>query len=146
MDRQITSWKNRYALVKGDFSLDQLKEMREEVEAGLIGIGQLLQIQQNYLINLQKQMSARNALYQISQVKNSTLDPDADVSAKFGHPLMHEIFQAYESEKRASRAFDFDDLLLEVLRIFKRKAAFKKAAFFIPTNSIPASKDAGHLR
>jgi len=77
--------------------------------------------------NLQKQLSVRNVLYQISQVKNNMLDVDDDVSGQFGHPMMHDVFQAYESEKRASRALDFDDLLLEVLRLFKKKLAFQKS-------------------
>jgi hypothetical protein len=51
MDRQIMAWKNRYALVKGDLAVDRLKEMKEEIETGVNGIGQILKIQQNYLIN-----------------------------------------------------------------------------------------------
>jgi len=106
---------NNYELEWPFFSIFDEEDQRKTVQAILT---------RN---NLQKQMSPRNALYQISQVKNNVLDPDVDVSAKFNHPLMHEIFQAYEHEKRASRAFDFDDLLLEVLRLFNKKASFKKS-------------------
>ena len=76
--------------------------------------------------NLQKQVSARGALYQISQAKNGLIDPDDDLQARFAQPLLYEVFQAYESEKRESHAFDFDDLLIEGLRLFKKQNGFQE--------------------
>ena len=39
---------------------------------------------------------------------------------------MPDIFTAYEQEKREIKALDFDDLLLESVRLFKKSPDFKK--------------------
>src|SRR5207244_4487572 len=57
--------------------------------------------------NLQKQISARQAAYHISHVKNHRIDTKSDTVI---HPLMQDIFRMYEEEKRASKCLDFDDL------------------------------------
>jgi DNA helicase-2/ATP-dependent DNA helicase PcrA len=74
--------------------------------------------------NLQKFTTARNAIYTISQIKNSHT-PGNKTGTLFNHPFMHDIYNAYEQEKKVSRCFDFDDLLLEVVEQFKTKSAFK---------------------
>jgi potassium efflux system protein len=60
MDRQALAWTKRYSLIKGNTSidLDKLEEIKEDVEKTIENLGQTLQIQQDYLINLQKQMSS----------------------------------------------------------------------------------------
>ena len=58
LDSQRLAWQKRYGLVKGETSPDQLKMMRAEAERAIQSMGQTLQIQQNYLANLQKQISS----------------------------------------------------------------------------------------
>lgn len=75
--------------------------------------------------NLEKQISTRNAVYTISQIKNKLHNPDINVEDMFTLPFMYDVYRAYEEEKRISKSFDFDDLLLEVLRLFKKDRTFK---------------------
>lgn len=74
---------------------------------------------------LEKQISARNASYTISQIKNKLHNPDANVQDMFTLPFMYDVYRAYEQEKKNSHALDFDDLLLITLRLFKNNHAFK---------------------
>lgn len=74
---------------------------------------------------LEKQISARNAAYTISQIKNKLHNPDANVQDMFTLPFMYDVYRAYEEEKKASRALDFDDLLLTALKLFKKNRTFK---------------------
>lgn len=71
---------------------------------------------------LQKQFTAKNTAYQFSQMKNHTVDPSQPATEYLAHPLLTQIFNAYESEKKASKCLDFDDLLLETLRLFKKNS------------------------
>jgi DNA helicase-2/ATP-dependent DNA helicase PcrA len=75
--------------------------------------------------SLQKQFTAKNVAYQISQMKNHTVDPAHPATEQLTHPMLTEIYNAYETEKRASKALDFDDLLLETLRLFKKNSVIK---------------------
>lgn len=68
---------------------------------------------------LQKQFSEKNISYQISQIKNRSINPDAEI-ANHTEPLFLDIYKAYEQEKRASKCLDFDDLLLYTLALFKK--------------------------
>lgn len=74
---------------------------------------------------LQKQFTAKNVSYQISQMKNHTVDPAHPATEQLTHPMLTEIYNAYETEKKASKALDFDDLLLETLRLFKKNNVVK---------------------
>lgn len=74
---------------------------------------------------LEKQISARNATYTISQIKNKLHNPDANVQDMFTLPFMYDVYQAYEKEKTASHVLDFDDLLLTALKLFKKNRTFK---------------------
>ena len=80
-------------------------------------------LQQN---NMHKHITPRNAAYYISQLKNKLIDPNKSASIPAAHPLMQNVYRAYEQEKKLSNCFDFDDLLLEVLNYFKTKRAFKE--------------------
>jgi DNA helicase II / ATP-dependent DNA helicase PcrA len=74
---------------------------------------------------LQKQFSAKNIVYTFSQMKNN-LDEKSSINMEYvSHPLLTDIFNAYEAEKRASKCLDFDDLLLETLRLFKNNSVVK---------------------
>ena len=74
---------------------------------------------------LQKQFTAKNCAYQISQMKNHTIDPAHPATEYLGNPILTDIFNAYEAEKKASKCFDFDDLLLETLRLFKKNSVIQ---------------------
>ncbi len=76
--------------------------------------------------NLHKQISARQASYHISQVKNKHLNFAKSLHKLFDNPIMPDIFEAYEKEKEASKCLDFDDLLLKTVALFKKNRSFKK--------------------
>jgi DNA helicase-2/ATP-dependent DNA helicase PcrA len=71
---------------------------------------------------LQKKVTARNVLAAISRIKNESLDNIAQEA----DPVIQELFVAYEKEKRIAQSFDFDDLLHEVLKLFRTNTAFKE--------------------
>src|SRR5690606_35383288 len=70
--------------------------------------------------SVQKQFTAKSAAHQISQMKNHTIDPDTPATEYLPHPMLTDIYNAYEKEKRVSKCLDFDDLLLETLRLLKQ--------------------------
>jgi len=76
--------------------------------------------------NLAKRTTAKQLSFQISQIKNQLVNPDNVHEVTAADRFMQEIYNAYEKEKAASRCLDFDDLLLEVLRLFKTNAGFKQ--------------------
>jgi DNA helicase-2/ATP-dependent DNA helicase PcrA len=77
--------------------------------------------------HLEKQINVRQATYYLSQIKNK-IDPTLVNSKTLGniHPFMYDIYSAYEAEKRVSRCYDFDDLLIETVKLLKRNQEFKK--------------------
>ncbi len=76
--------------------------------------------------NFHKQLSARQAGYHISQVKNKLTSLSKPAAELFDHPLLPDVYTAYEKEKRESKCLDFDDLLLETVRLFKQNRKFKE--------------------
>jgi len=77
---------------------------------------------------LQKGVTAKNLSYQISSIKNSATDAEQiDIMYKV-NPHLHSVFKSYEQEKRASKCLDFDDLLLEGLKLFTNHPKFKTAS------------------
>lgn len=74
---------------------------------------------------LQKKVTAKQLSYQISQLKNQTIEPSQHETLTL-NPMVREAFAAYEKEKKASRCLDFDDLLLEVVKLFRKNEQFKK--------------------
>lgn len=75
--------------------------------------------------SMHKTIAARAALYTISQVKNQLIDA-TQVRTLFTHPSIEQLYFQYEKEKKASKCFDFDDLMLEVLRLFKTNSIFQQ--------------------
>lgn len=73
--------------------------------------------------NLGKKLNVKQLAYQISMMKNQSINPEA---TSMHNPLFTQIYNAYETEKKQSKSLDFDDLLLEALRLFEQKD-FKKA-------------------
>lgn len=69
----------------------------------------------------QKQIRPKAVLHTISQAKNEMVDPVT--YAKYAHGFFQEhvanIYPVYQNLLRESYALDFDDLLLEVIRLFK---------------------------
>lgn len=73
--------------------------------------------------NLGKYATASQLSSQISSIKNKAfmgfgLDD-------FATPLIREVYAAYEEEKAQSHCFDFDDLILQVLTLFKKNDEFR---------------------
>jgi len=75
---------------------------------------------------LHKQIAPKQVAYQISHIKNHAHEPENLEALYAANPLLNSIFLAYEQEKKASKCFDFDDLLLEVLKLFKSDKSFKE--------------------
>lgn len=77
---------------------------------------------------LQKTLKASAALYYISQFKNNPAKLQ-ELQLTQREKLLRELYTYYEAAKQASRCFDFDDLLLEALKLFQRpefKATFQQ--------------------
>jgi DNA helicase II / ATP-dependent DNA helicase PcrA len=68
---------------------------------------------------LQKKVSAKQISYAISNAKNGAINGIVDAH-QFTDPTAQQIFKLYEDEKKRARCFDFDDLLLETLLLFKK--------------------------
>lgn len=75
---------------------------------------------------LQKQAAPKTVAYQISHIKNHAHEPENLEALYAANPLLNSIFLAYEQEKKASKCLDFDDLMLEVLKLLKSNKEFKK--------------------
>ncbi|MBU3952113.1 MAG: mechanosensitive ion channel [Proteobacteria bacterium] len=71
LNRQKTIWQQRYAIVKGELPQSQEKQIKDETEKNITSLNQTLQMQQNYLVNLQKQISAIEGLIQEEGVSAS---------------------------------------------------------------------------
>ncbi len=71
LNRQKTIWQQRYAIVNKEISYSRQGQIKDETEKNLISLNQTLQIQQNYLVNLQKQVSAIESLMQETGVSPS---------------------------------------------------------------------------
>lgn len=74
---------------------------------------------------LQKQFTAKNIAHMISQMKNHIDDSTQPTTEYLSHPMITDIVNAYETEKRASKCLDFDDLLLEALKLFKTNSVIR---------------------
>jgi DNA helicase-2/ATP-dependent DNA helicase PcrA len=75
-----------------------------------------------------KQLTPRTVLGRISWAKNHMLDPQ-EIYLQSADPKTEKvahIFEEYRKELRKANAFDFDDLLLEALRLLKSVAAVRE--------------------
>lgn len=112
------------------FCLRLLKQHADLLESPFISIldeDDQHKILQNIIntAGLQKKVTAKQLSYQISQLKNQTIEPTHHEIYSL-NPMVREAFAAYEKEKKASRCLDFDDLLLEVVKLFRKNESFKK--------------------
>lgn len=71
-----------------------------------------------------KQITTKQLLYQISLLKNYTFCAEQQKAYFIQNPLLQELFNAYEQEKKLSKCLDFDDLLHYGLKLFNN-ADFK---------------------
>lgn len=76
--------------------------------------------------NIHKQVSVKQLAYHISLIKNQTLAPHESELYQQNH-LLQEIYTAYEHEKKMSNCLDFDDLLLEVVKLLRTNDIFKQS-------------------
>jgi DNA helicase II / ATP-dependent DNA helicase PcrA len=75
-----------------------------------------------------KQLTPRNVLSRISWAKNHMLDPQ-EIYLQSGDPKTEKIahiFEEYRKELLKANAMDFDDLLLEAVRLLKSVAAVRE--------------------
>jgi DNA helicase II / ATP-dependent DNA helicase PcrA len=75
-----------------------------------------------------KQLTPRNVLGRISWAKNHMLDPQ-EVYLQSADPKVERvahIYEEYRKELRRANALDFDDLLLEALRLLKSVATVRE--------------------
>ena len=75
-----------------------------------------------------KQLTPRTVLSHISWAKNHMLDPQ-EVYLQSGDPKTERIahiYEQYRKELRTANAFDFDDLLLETVRLLKSSAEVRE--------------------
>lgn len=75
---------------------------------------------------LEKKVTVRNVVYTFSQVKNGQSSEELE-RLRFENPMLYNLYSIYEKEKQACKALDFDDLMLEVLTLFKKNSEFKQA-------------------
>jgi DNA helicase-2/ATP-dependent DNA helicase PcrA len=75
-----------------------------------------------------KQLTPRNVLSRISWAKNHMLDPQEMYlqSADPKNEKIAQIFEEYRKELLKANAMDFDDLLLEAMRLLKSVAAVRE--------------------
>ncbi len=72
---------------------------------------------------LSKHVSAAQVGYQISQHKNKkVLSVEENV---FTYPYLREIYFEYENEKNTAHCFDFDDLIINVVKLFQSNETFR---------------------
>jgi DNA helicase II / ATP-dependent DNA helicase PcrA len=76
---------------------------------------------------IEKYATPTQIKFQISNFKNKIEVDDNKKDDSDVHPILKEIYLMYETEKSAARCLDFDDLILNVLNLFKKNADFKMA-------------------
>jgi len=73
--------------------------------------------------NLGKFATASQLCAQISNVKNKAFMGMS--IEEFATPMLREVYATYEEEKTQAHCFDFDDLILQVLTLFKKNDEFR---------------------
>lgn len=74
--------------------------------------------------NLIKKITPDQLSFQISTLKNNLALGQAGTS--FENKILQELYLAYETQRKANRSFDFDDLIIETLKLFKNNKSFKE--------------------
>jgi DNA helicase-2/ATP-dependent DNA helicase PcrA len=77
--------------------------------------------------NLNKRITAKKLSYNISQIKNKMTGNKDEVQELFASDrLVFEMYNAYEYEKTISKCLDFDDLLIETVKLLNKNTQFKQ--------------------
>jgi DNA helicase-2/ATP-dependent DNA helicase PcrA len=74
---------------------------------------------------LHKKLTPQTLSHHISRIKNQLPENNALGELSCENPALYELFKAYEKEKQISKCFDFDDLLLEALKLFRNHPEVK---------------------
>ena len=72
--------------------------------------------------DLKKRYTSKGILYAISLQKNSALSKNAN---EFQDPILNDVVKLYEKEKNNSKCLDFDDLIIETVKLFRKNKKFK---------------------
>ncbi len=96
----------RHHLAQPDFSIIDEDDKEKMLKAIIAKYGLL------------KKVTVKTLASAISQHKNSLLG--------ISDPILEELCTVYEREKKNAHCLDFDDLLLEVLKLFRTNTEFKK--------------------
>jgi DNA helicase-2/ATP-dependent DNA helicase PcrA len=69
-----------------------------------------------------EKISAKGIKYYISGAKNEFIDPDdyPNYSSGYRAEMIAEVFKSYQKELLANDAMDFDDLLINVVKLFQK--------------------------
>ncbi|MFN8110544.1 MAG: UvrD-helicase domain-containing protein [Thermoleophilia bacterium] len=75
-----------------------------------------------------KRVAPRAALTRISDAKNRLLDPDglADEAGGFGDEIVVRLYRRYADRLRVAGAMDFDDLLMQTVRLLEGNAEVRE--------------------
>ena len=91
---------------------------------------------------LYKKQTAQQISYTISLLKNkTTISEDYE-----NNPALLELIQAYETEKKKSKCFDFDDLLIETVKLFDSSAFQEQHHFKVKHILIDEYQDTNHVQ
>lgn len=74
---------------------------------------------------LHKKFTPQTLSHMVSRYKSQLPGSTGMQDLSFENPSLWEIMQEYEKEKQTSKCFDFDDLLLEALHLFRRHPEVK---------------------
>ncbi len=66
-----------------------------------------------------KRLGVRTVRQEISAFKNKVLGPDDIQEGMYHERLIKQAYVAYEKELKKNNAFDFDDLLIQAVRLFR---------------------------
>ncbi len=72
-----------------------------------------------------KKISTQQISYQISVIKNDlALSEKTNIYSE--NKLLQEIYLAYEKERKANKSLDFDDLIIETIKLLKNNNEFRE--------------------
>ena len=102
-EAQKNGYKNDFTIYDDKDSLNLIKKCLEEFEIS------------------QQQFKPRSIQEAISSAKNELLSPEeyASQSASYFQETAAKIYELYQEKLKQNNAFDFDDLLMHVVRLFK---------------------------
>ncbi|RTL05919.1 ATP-dependent DNA helicase PcrA [Candidatus Dependentiae bacterium] len=76
--------------------------------------------------NQSKELSARAVVHQLSLLRNKYIGHEQIKHATVGNQVLHELYIAYEKEKKICNYLDFDDLLIKTVQLLKTDSRFQQ--------------------